>query len=241
MARMTAKLFSPKPLDARKAKTYWTPLEDPTDKDEIDKQRRLGVIIWNDIWGTEPAAIDIEFLQKHSLLTDIEDGNKSSFGKHWRYISTGHSKYTCALTKYWATMGETLKDLEIEDDDDTSTDLEIKNGLRAKLKWFSNIHPSEVFPIVPLISYSLVNSLGELFLQVDRALGEVRYSSLSRLRDVVYSRPVTTIDERSPLAQLICECTATTHRCPRGLFTFHLYVARGRDIVTYFVWFEIPR
>jgi hypothetical protein len=180
MARMTATLFSKKPLDSKMVRAYWKAPEDPNDKEEIEKQQRLGGLIWKDIWVIEPATIDTEFLEKHSLLTDIDDGNKLWFGKHWRYISTSHPKYTGALTKYWATLGETLKNLELENDNDTDADLQIKNGLGAKLKWFASkhasvpiVHASEVFPIVPLISYSIVNSLGELFLQVDRALGEV--------------------------------------------------------------------
>jgi hypothetical protein len=67
-----------------------------------------------------------------------------------------------------------VKNLEILEDGDTSTDEEIKNGFRPKLKWITTKHQNETFAFVPFISYSMVGSLGCLFLQVERALGEVR-------------------------------------------------------------------
>jgi hypothetical protein len=173
LAKITAMLFSTEKIDTTKAEAYWAPVANQNSDEELDRKQRIGMEIWSDIFKIDPATVDADFLEKHNILPDVNVNNIASFGRIWKYISTGHPKYTHALKAYWVSMGETLLNMEFVEDGDMSTDVEIKAGIQVKLKWFSGNHPSVVFPTVPLLSQSIVDSIGQLFLQVNQALFEV--------------------------------------------------------------------
>ena len=97
-------------------------------------------------------------------------------------------------------MGELVESLDIMEDEDTRTDNKIKAGLRPKLKWFMGRHTFETFPVILFLSHSMVGFLGQLFLRVNRALGEVREPSSSRLQDAMCLRPYTTVSQQSRTA-----------------------------------------